>query len=111
MSAEPDIPPLVWGPMVYGQVFDSIQMLAFSGPLRAIPLARVQQRVGGDWLVGVNQHYIWERRLHAVAPSERLAMRWAERWAEANRARLYEEVLDRHRHPERYRFRPRADER
>lgn len=57
-------------------------------------LARVQERVDGSgWVSNVAMHREdWRRRMHAVAPSQRLAMKWAERWTLANLARIRGEM-------------------
>jgi hypothetical protein len=54
--------------------------------IEQIEVARVIERVDGKgWLSQVNRHQRgWNRRLYAIAPSERTAKRWAERWMLAN---------------------------
>lgn len=73
-----------WGLMAPQFVGIHILLLDFT------ELARVSERVSGDgWLSTVNRHQRDSRRhLSIIAPSERAAKRWAERWVCANLARI-----------------------
>ncbi len=57
-------------------------------------VARVNQRVDGrGWLSQVNRHQRDHgRRLWVLAPSERAAKRWAERWTRANLPHILDEL-------------------
>jgi len=62
-------------------------------------VARVQQRVDGHgWLSQVARHRRdWRRHLYVIAPNQRTAMRWAERWTRINLAQVLAETPPLHR--------------
>jgi len=62
-------------------------------------VARVQQRVDGHgWLSQLARYRRdWRRHLYVIAPNQRTAMRWAERWTRAKLARVLTESPPLHR--------------
>lgn len=53
------------------------------------------------WCINLARHRPWERQLHARAPTQAAAMKWAERWVRANWQRCLEELPELYRKPRR----------
>lgn len=78
---------LEWGPM------DHMTPLILCLRLDRQEFARVVRRADdAGWSVTVARHRPFERQRRAIAPTQAIAMKWAERWVRANLQRCIAEV-------------------